>query len=105
MSKFSAKANFDNTVSSLDSKIAVNKTKNQSIENQLKKLKTFHSGFFIGKSYFVDNDGTENYLVFQSIHRYFTVIANKKYISEWKFKGLSDKIIKPLATPNNILIH
>ena len=30
---------FDNTVSSLDSKIAANKTKNDSIENELKKLK------------------------------------------------------------------
>ena len=30
---------FDNTISSLDSKIAANKTKNVSIENELKKLK------------------------------------------------------------------
>ena len=32
---------FDNTISGLDSKIATNKTKNESIENELKKLKTF----------------------------------------------------------------
>ena len=32
------KTNFDDTVSSLDSKIAVNITKNESIENELKKL-------------------------------------------------------------------
>ena len=36
-----SKTDFDNRVSSLDSKIAVNKTKNESIENELKKLKTF----------------------------------------------------------------
>ena len=36
-----AKTNFDNTVSSLDNKIAENKTKNRSIENESKKLKTF----------------------------------------------------------------
>ena len=41
---------FDNTVSSLNSKIAKNKTKNESIENELKKLKTFDLGYFIGKS-------------------------------------------------------
>ena len=35
-----AKINFDSTVSSLDSKIAANKTKNESIEDELKKLKT-----------------------------------------------------------------
>ena len=45
------KANFDNTVSSLNSKIAENKKKNGSIENELKKLKTFDLGYFIGKSH------------------------------------------------------
>ena len=34
-----AKSNFDNTVSSLDSKNAENKTKNESIENEIKKKK------------------------------------------------------------------
>ena len=43
-----AKTNFDNTVSSLDSKLAANKTKNESIENELKKLKTFDLDYFIG---------------------------------------------------------
>ena len=33
------KTDFDNGVSSLDSKIAANKTKNESIENKLKKAK------------------------------------------------------------------
>ena len=35
------KTDFDISVSSLDSKIAGNKTKNESIENKLNKLKTF----------------------------------------------------------------
>ena len=54
---------FDNTVSSLDSKIAVNKTKNVSIENESKKLKTFDLSYFRSKSHF-EKDGTQNYLVF-----------------------------------------
>ena len=37
------KIDFDNKVPSLDSKISVNKTKNESFENELKKLKTFDS--------------------------------------------------------------
>ena len=45
-----SKTDFDNKVSSLNSKIATNKTKNESIENELKKLKTFDSSYFIGKS-------------------------------------------------------
>ena len=85
--------NFDNTVSHLESKIA----KNKSIENALKKLKTFDLSYFIGKSHF-EEDGAKNYLVFQPILRYFKVIANKKSISSWKSKGLSDETITPYAT-------
>ena len=47
-----AKTIFDNTVSSLNSKIAEKKTKNGSIENESKKLKTFDLCYFIGKSHF-----------------------------------------------------
>ena len=47
-----SKADFDNKVSSLDSKTATNKTKNESIENKLKNLKTFDSSYFIGKRQF-----------------------------------------------------
>ena len=51
------KTNFDNTVSSLDSKIAKNKTKNKSIVNEFKKLKKIDLGYFIGKSHFEKEDG------------------------------------------------
>ena len=72
-------SNFDNTVSSLDSKIATNKTKNKLIENEFKKLKTLDLSYFIGKSHFEEDD-TQNYLVFQPIKRYFKIIANTKFI-------------------------
>ena len=91
------KINFDNTVSILDSKIAANKTKNESIENELKKLKAFDLSYFIGKSHF-EEDGTQNYLVFQPINRYFKLTANTLYISSWKFKRLSAETIKPPST-------
>ena len=67
----------------------------------MKKLKTFDSSYFIGKSNF--EDGTQNYLVFQSINIYFKVIANAKYIWSWKSKGLSDETIRPPATSDNSL--
>ena len=82
-------SNFDNTVSSLDSKIATNKTKNKLIENEFKKLKTLDLSYFIGKSHFEEDD-TQNYLVFQPIKRYFKIIANTKFISLWKSNGLSE---------------
>ena len=64
------KTDIDNSVSILNSRIATNKTKNESIENEFKKLKTFDLGCFIGKSRF-EEDGAQNYLVFQPIRRYF----------------------------------
>ena len=63
---------FDNTVSGLDSKIAENKTKKKSIGNEFKKLETLNLSYFIGKNYF-EEDGAENYLVFQPISRYFKI--------------------------------
>ena len=57
----------------------------------------------MGKRHFKD-DGTQNYLVFQSIHKYFkTVSANDHNILSWKSKGLSNKIIKPPTTSNKSL--
>ena len=94
------KTNFDNTISSLDGKIAENKTKNKSIENEFKKLKTFDFSYFIGKNN-LEEDGTQNYLVFQPIHRYFKI--NWKCISWRKSKGLSDETITPYATYDNSL--
>ena len=72
------------------------------LENNIKKLQTFDSTYFGGKSHF-EEDGTQNYLVFQPIIRYFRIIANTKYISSWKSKGLSDKTITPYATSDNSL--
>ena len=97
------KTKFDNTASSLDSKIAKNKAKNKSIENEFKKLKTFGLGYFIGKSHFEEEDDVQNYLVFQPIRRYFAIIVNAKYISSWKFEGLSDETITPYVTSDNSL--
>ena len=36
----------------------------------MNKLKTFDSGYFIGKSRF-EEDGTQNYLVFHPLFRYY----------------------------------
>ena len=82
------KKNFDNSVSSL--------------KNEIKKLKTLDLSCFIGKSHFKE-DGTQNYLVFQSSKKYLKVIDNTDYVSSWKSKGLSTETIKPPATYDNSL--
>ena len=73
------KTDFDNKLSSLDSKIAASKTKNESIENEIKKLKTLDLSYFIGKSHF-EEDGAQNYLVFQPLNKYFKLIASTDYV-------------------------
>ena len=67
---------------------------------QRKKLKTLDLSDFISKSHF-EEDGTQNYLVFQPLNKYFKIITNAKYISSWQSKRLSDKTIKPPATSDN----
>ena len=69
------KTDFDAKLSSLNRKITKNKSKHLLVENELNKLKTFDSGYFIGKSHFGE-DGTQNYLLFQPIYRYFRLITN-----------------------------
>ena len=68
----------------------------------MKKLKTFDSSYFIGKSHF-EEDGTQNYLVFQPMYRYFKMITNTDYVSSWKSKGLSAENIKPPSKSDNRL--
>ena len=63
-------------------------------ENEFKKLHKFNVAYFRGKNYFED-DGTENYLVFQPIYKYLkTTGALNNDFSSWKPKGLSDEEIK-----------
>ena len=66
----------------------------------------FESGYFRGKSHFVDNDGTQNYLIFQPIDRYFKRIigvGHGEYIYFWKSRGFSDERINSIATSNYII--
>ena len=72
------------------------------VENEFKKLQTFDSSYFTGKRHFED-DGNQNYLVFQPMDIYFKKIGNTNYILGWKSKGLSDESIKPRSTSDNSL--
>ena len=86
---------------SLNRKITQNKMK--LVENELKKLKTFDSNYFIGKSHF-DEDGTQNYLVFKPLNKYFRLITNTLSILSWQSKGLSAETIDPPTTSLSLLI-
>ena len=93
-----AKTGFDAKLSSLNSKITSDKTKDLLVENQLKKLKSFDLGYFIGKSIF-NEDGARNYLIFQPTLRYFTL--NSTWITKWKSEGLSNESLEVVSTTSN----
>ena len=76
-----AKKDFDAKLSSLNKKITQNKTKHLPVENELNNSKTFDSSYFIGKSH-SEEDGTQNYLVFQPMYRYFKIsLGNELHFS------------------------
>ena len=52
---------------------------------------------------FNSEDGSQAYLIFQPLYRYFKTVTNTNYISSWKSKGLSDESIKPFLTSDNSL--
>ena len=84
------KTDFDAKLSGINKKITSNKTKHLLAENELKKLEKFDAAHFRGKNYF-EEDGIQNYLVFQPVCKYFEKTGDK--VSSWKSKGLSDEKI------------
>ena len=60
--------------------------------------------YFCGESHFED-DGTQNYLVFQTTYRHFKTVSNTNdHILSWRSRGLYyDESVKPVSTTNNIL--
>ena len=95
------KTDFDAKLSSLNRKIIKNKLDHLLVQNELNKRKTFDSGYFMGKSHF-EEDGVQTSLVFQPLKKYLNIITsgNKKCISSWQSKGLSDETIKPPVANN-----
>ena len=70
-------------------------------ENELEKLQTFDSIYVRGKSHF-EEDGAQNYLVFQPTYRFFKRVlgvGSGNYICFWKSRRLSDEnIIAPITS-------
>ena len=57
----------------------------------------------VGNLLFDGGGGTQAYLIFQPVYKYFKFISNTNYISSWKSKWLSGEIIKPFLTSDNSL--
>ena len=93
------KTDFDAGLKKICGRVTSNKSKHLLVENELKKLETFDSSYFKGKSHF-EEDGIQNYLVFQPMCRYFKKIAGVgkgSYIYFGKYKDLSDERINSIT--------
>ena len=89
----------------LQKEILTQKLLSLKIISKKKKVQTFDSSYFKSKSHF-EEDGTQNYLVFQPIYRYFktfSITQHLEYVSEWKSKGLSNESFKTISTSDDSL--
>ena len=74
-----------------------------SLKKKKKRREQFDSIYFCSKSHFED-DGTQNYLLYQPIQRYFKRIDGfddgnyRNYIYYWKSEGFSDEKINSFRT-------
>ena len=96
------KPEFDFKLKGISDRVTKNNTKYLLVENELKKLQKFDAAYFRGKSHF-EEDGTQNYLVFQLVYRYFRRIigaGSGNYIYFWKSIGLSDERLNSNTTCN-----
>ena len=86
------KTDVDAKLKDISDRATNNKSKDLLLDNELKKLKTFNTEYFEGKSYFEGGDGTQNMLVFQVKGEYFgraSLGSTERYT--WKSKGISDE--------------
>ena len=96
------KTDFDNELKKYNKKIVSNKTKSLLIE---KKLDAFDLSYFCGKNYF-DEDGTQNWFVFQPMGKYLKIdytAKNIDYVLSWESKEISGSDINSIKTNNYLL--
>ena len=100
------KINLDTELKQISDRVTSNKSRHLQIENKLKKLENFDSGYFKGKSHF-EEDGAQNYLVFQPIYRLYIAnisriigVGSGNYICFWKSIGLSDENLNSNTASN-----
>ena len=96
------KPDIDLKLMGISDRVTKNKTKYLLVESELKKLQKLDAAYFRVKSPF-EEDGTQNYLVFQPMYRYFKRIGGDgsgNYIYFWKSKGLSNERLHSITASN-----
>ena len=109
------KTTFKSELEKVDNKASENSSKVLSYEHKLKQREdTINdlervASYFGGKNYF-DGDGTQNYLVFQGVYKYFEDIDVSKTIikfhaNSWISKELSDEKISSIGGFTRLFIE
>ena len=70
----------------------------------MKKIKTFDSIYFRGKSHF-EEDGMQNYLMSQPVQRYFKRIVNVGNDNYFYFENLKDYLMKQLIMLGHLIME
>ena len=81
------KTDFDTKLKVISDRVIKNKSKESLLDNELKKLKKFDTGYFVGGNYFEGEDGAQNTLVLQ-VKSIFFGYDNSGY-NTWKSKFVS----------------
>ena len=93
------KTDFDVKLKAISDRVTINKSKDLLLDNELKKLKKFDAVYFRGKE-FSGTAGLQNLLVFKPMPKYLKKISRSLKVSEFRCKGIHNKVIKP---PNKVL--
>ena len=90
------KTDYNTKISTLDNIITENRNKLKEIIKSILLL-------VLGNIMFDGGDGSQAYLIFHPVYKYFKFITNTNYISSWKSNGLSIESIKPFPISDNSL--
>ena len=74
------------------------------VENEFKKLKIFDLSYFIGKGH-IEEDGTQNYLVFQPMNKYFKIMQIQNIFHHGNLKDYLMKVLNLLLHLIIVLLH
>ena len=80
------KTNYNTKISNLDGKIA-------EMNFDIEKFSKASIFLFLENTMFNSENGSQAYLIFQPLYRYFKTVTNTNYILSWKSRGLSAESI------------
>ena len=92
------KTDFDNKLTSFNKRIASDKTKHLEVQKKLNSLITKDYNFFLGRIYFISNDGSRNTFVYQSKVDTLDLKKYKGTTYVLRSKGVYNSKLKTLYT-------